>query len=99
MTSRSHHVRRHTDGEDITHQYALALGEYDGALLRCYDPQGNFTDFDYKNKIVKLDGRLPHEVVGMTEFQGERFSVIAYKNYDSRMSVEDPIFEKATFVE
>ena len=98
MNSKSHHVKRHTDNEDISHQYALALGEYNGAQLRCYDSAGNFTDFDYRYKIVKLDGRLPHEVVGMKEFQGERFSIIAYKNYDSRMSAPGPIIEKANFV-
>ena len=38
-------------------------------------------DFAYRNKVVKLDGRLPHEVVNMGEFTGERFSIIVYKNY------------------
>ena len=48
----------------IAMQYALTLGDYVGATLRMYDGEGHvIRDFDYHNKMCKMDGRLPHEVV------------------------------------
>ena len=88
----SHRVGRHVDGADITHQYILGLGEYTGALLRTHGPgHAESRDFDVKHRVLRVDGRLPHEVVGMDGFTGQRFSVIFYKNYDPALSEPTPI--------
>ena len=94
MAKHSHSVACHTDGGDVTFQYALSLGEFEGARLRCYTAvdKSSFVDFDTKNTIVKFDGRLPHEVV-KDGFRGKRFSVIFFKNFDARKNgVDDPLF-------
>ena len=85
------YVKKHIDKHDIAAQLALGLGDYTGAALRIYDATGNYKDVDYRHKVVKFDGRLPHEVV-FNNFTGERFAVIFYKNYDSRKNTPDPIF-------
>ena len=94
MSKHSHHVACHTDRGDVTFQYALSLGEFEGALLRCYTApdKSSFVDFDTKNTIVKFDGRLPHEVV-KDGFRGKRFSVIFFKSFDARKNgVDDPLY-------
>ena len=40
-------------------------------------------DFDNRNRVLRVDGRFPHEVV-LERFRGDRFTVIWYKNYDVR---------------
>ena len=98
MTKPEQYVKKHVDGDDISHQYALALGDYRGAHLRCYDEYDNVLgDFDYNRKICKMDGRLPHELVS-DNFQGERFCVIWFKTYDHRKTEPDPIFREPCFV-
>ena len=99
-------VKIHKDKEDISHQYALSVGDFTGAKLRVYHEDfneksenerslqiylGNYTDIDYRNKVVKFDGRRAHEVV-TNNFEGERFTIIYYKNYDHRKDMPDPIF-------
>ena len=91
MSSPMHYVARHRDANDISHQYAMSLGDYKGATLRVYDGSGKAHDMDNRHKIVKFDGRLPHEVIVDQSFHGERFTVIYYKNYDSRKSRPDPV--------
>lgn len=83
INSRDHRVKKHTDSHDVSHQYALGLGSYKGAKLRIHHESGPI-DVDYRHKVVKFDGRIPHEVVMDDDFEGERFSVIWFKNYDSR---------------
>ena len=91
MTKPEQYVKKHVDGEDISHQYALALGNYSGAYLRCYDEKENVLgDFDYNRKVCKMDGRLPHELI-QDDFQGIRFCVIWFKLYDHRKAEPDPI--------
>ena len=91
MTKPEQYVKKHVDGEDISHQYALALGNYSGAYLRCYDEKENVLgDFDYNRKVCKMDGRLPHELI-QDDFQGKRFCVIWFKLYDHRKAEPDPI--------
>ena len=48
MTKPEQYVKKHVDSDDISHQYALALGNYSGANLRCNDENDNVLgDFDY----------------------------------------------------
>ena len=98
MTDPNHYVRKHTDSDDISYQYALALGDYEGAKLRAYDANDQVLgDFDYHNKICKMDGRLPHEVI-LEDFSGTRFCVIWFKSYDHRKPQCDPIFDTPCYV-
>jgi hypothetical protein len=98
MNSAQHYVKKHIDGDDISHQYALGLGQYSGAMLRVWSKdQSAYQDFDYRHKILKLDGRNYHELV-TNNFQGERFTVIWYKVYDHRMTQPDPICDAPAIV-
>ena len=82
--SNTHYVRQHVDDMDITFQYALQLGSpMEGGLLRTWSSKNSFTDTNYWHKIIRFDGRLPHEVVGA--FQGHRANIIFYKVYDRNM--------------
>ena len=98
MSNPNHHCKKHVDALDVSHQYALALGNYRGAKLRVYDAQDKPTgEYDYKRKILKFDGRLPHELV-MDDFQGTRYSLVFFKMYDRRQTERAPIFHTPTFV-
>ena len=99
MNDPSHYVRIHKDHGDISYQYALSLENYTGAKLRVYTcDERDFVEFNHLNRIVKFDGRCAHEVV-TKDFDGERFTVIYYKNYDSRLVHPDPIFDTPCFVD
>ena len=92
MTQPEHFVKKHVDSHDISHQYAMALGDYSGAYLRCYDEEDNVLgDFDYQYEVCKMDGRLPHELIS-DDFEGTRFCVVWFKLYDQRKMAPDPIF-------
>jgi hypothetical protein len=98
MTQPEHFVKRHVDSDDISHQYSMALGEYSGAYLRCYDEEDNaLGDFDYQYEVCKMDGRLPHELIS-DDFEGERFCVVWFKTYDHRKTEPDPICREPCFM-
>lgn len=98
MTKPEQYVKKHVDNEDISHQYALTLGNYRNAYLRCYDDQDNVLgDFDYYRKIFKMDGRLPHEVIS-DNFDGQRFTIVWFKTYDHRKTEPDLICQKPCFM-
>ena len=93
--SKKHYVKRHVDDQDITFQYGLALGDFTGGELTCWKKDGTTTTVDYTRKILKMDGRLAHEV---KPFSGKRFCVIFYKLYDRTMTDKAPILEAPYFV-
>ena len=96
MTNPSqHYVKKQVDDQDITFQYGLALGDFTGGELMCWAEDGSTQTLDYTRKVLKMDGRLPHEVC---EFSGERYCVIFYKLFDRTMHAKAPIFPKAQFV-
>jgi hypothetical protein len=98
MTKPEQYVKKHVDSDDISYQYALALGNYSGANLRCYDEKDNVLgDFDYHRKICKMDGRLPHELL-QDNFKGKRFCIIWFKLYDHRKTQPDPIYRTPQYV-
>ena len=67
--------------------------------LFVYDANEQFNQaFDCKNKILKVDGRLPHRVRKTPQFAGNRFAVIWYKSYDRRITQPTPILESPAFV-
>lgn len=90
-----HYVKRHVDDQDITFQYGLALGDFNGGELTCWKADGSTKTFDYTRKILKMDGRLPHEV---GQFTGQRFCVIFYKLFDRRMATKTKILPEPYFV-
>ena len=94
IDSAAHYVKKHVDQHDVSHQYALTFGEYEGAALLVHPPDGGPPHrVDGKDCIVKFDARHPHEV-DLTGFKGERYTVIWYKNYDRRqLARPDPIWE------
>ena len=100
MSSKDHQVKCHVDACDVSFQYALTLGDFTGAVLRSYTRPDKtaWVDFAAKERIVRFDGRLPHEVL-MNGFIGNRFSVIFYKNYDSRKKRDDPVLDAPGLVD
>ena len=98
MNKPEQYVKKHVDSDDISHQYALALGDYKNATLRLYDADDKVLgDFDYHRKVCKMDGRLPHELVS-DGFEGERFCIVWFKTYDHRKTKADPIFNTPCYV-
>ena len=92
MDKQSHYVGKHKDRKDVTYQYLLGLGSYSGAWIRTCG-----MDINYRHKIIRMDGRLDHEVV-KHHFKGTRYSIIAYKNYDKRIIEPTPILLKPKVV-
>ena len=100
MNSRHHYVKKHVDADDITYQYILSFGQYQGDVkLFVYDKNGNFhQSYNCKDRILKVDGRLPHRVRKTPDFEGNRFAVIWYKSYDARITEPTPVLAKPYFV-
>ena len=98
MSKPEQYVKKHVDSEDISHQYALTLGDYNGATLRMYDDEDHVLgEFDYYKRPCKFDGRLPHEVI-TDNFTGIRFTLVWFKCYDHRKTEADPIFTTPCYV-
>jgi hypothetical protein len=90
-------VNRHTDDDDLTYQYGVILGDFEGGELLTWDSKEKpCAPLAVQNKIVKLDGRLYHQVMPVT--RGVRYSLYFYKLYDRTMVAHAPIFEPACIV-
>eukprot|EP01047_Picozoa_sp_COSAG01_P069353 COSAG01_NODE_10241_length_2211_cov_8.304924_3_plen_173_part_00 len=90
-------VARHTDKDDISYQYGLVLGDFDGGELITWGSDGQpHPVLNVQNKIVKLDGRLPHQVTPVTH--GVRYACYFYKQYDRNLLAAAPLFEPACVV-
>ena len=76
----------------------IAFGKYDGDVkLVVYDSSGNFKEsFDCRDKILKVDGRLPHRVRKTPNFLGDHFSVIWYKSFDGRCAHDSTCADSLT---
>ena len=72
-------IKLHTDANNISYQYLLSLGDFSGCKLRVHLNKETHQDFEYRNLILKADGRLPHEVI-FNNFKGDRFTVIWVSN-------------------
>ena len=68
----------HVDKKDTSHQYVLALGDFEGGELCVEAGEGGEKTLavDVKNRLGRLDGRVPHWVNGWT---GERFSLVFFR--------------------
>lgn len=87
MTGNSMKVNLHVDDDDISHQYGVGLGDYEGGFLRTNNC-GDAREISIKRKVVRLDGRFPHEAVPVTS--GTRFSIYIYKMFDRRWTKSTP---------
>ena len=97
MDKKSHYVRKHIDKDDISYQYAMALGTFENAYLQVYDSNNQIIGkYDYNRRLLKMDGRLPHEVL-MDGFKGTRFCVIWFKLYDHRKIEEDKVLTQPVY--
>ena len=71
----------HVDGEDKSHQYALALGDYGQGGELCVESEDGATRWvvDTRDSIARVDGRCAHWVRGWRDFGANaRYSVIYY---------------------
>ena len=68
----------HVDKKDTSHQYVLALGDFEGGELCVEAGEGGekVLAVDVKNRLGRIDGRAPHWVNGWT---GERFSLVFFR--------------------
>ena len=89
---RSHRV--HTDRNNISHQFALSLGDFKGGeLVMETADEGTLARFKTKNRIARVDGRRNHYV---TPYTGERFSLIIYSIDGPRITPILTNFEEQT---
>ena len=88
MTSTTHAVKAHRDGDDIAPQFSICLGKYTGGELLTWDEnRGKDKDphlsTDVKNKLVKFDGRLKHAVAALGGCGSYCINIAFYKHYDT----------------
>jgi hypothetical protein len=72
-------VKLHKDSQNVSFQYGVWLGDFEGGQLEVAGQT-----LDVRNKIYKMDGRVPHRVLPITE--GKRYSLIYFKNYDRNIT-------------
>ena len=75
----------HVDREDVTHQYAMALGDFGGGaelVVESEDGRARWV-VDTRGKMARFDGRFAHWVRGYDRAEGVRFSVVWYANKPS----------------
>ena len=91
----SHNVTTPCDSLDVLYQYAIALGDCTSRNMTCTKYDGSSIELDNNYKVLQMDGRLPHRV---TFFDGLRFSIIYYKQYDRTYTKSAPLLEPARVV-
>ena len=89
-------IGRHVDAKDITFQYGVTVGEYEGGNLLTWNRSGELSEMNVRNEVVKLDGRLPHSVTPITS--GTRYSLYYYKSYDPMINRPTAILDCAEIV-
>jgi hypothetical protein len=104
MTSSSLPVPLHRDRKDISHQYVIHFGDWEGAELICYDAQvknnakkPNFKSSE-RRRLIKFDGRLYHEVKKYEHFTGTRFTIVCYQMWHEDKTKSDPLFHEPQFI-
>ena len=98
MSRSTHIVKLHWDSSDISHQYALHLGEWTGAKLVCYDDcYKPIFESNGSGRILRFDGRLPHEVV-LDNFYGVRFSIICFQLWREDKTKSDDIIYEPNYI-
>ena len=96
MHAKSSKVKRHTNKDDLTFQYGVVLGDFEGGNLRTWNSkEQEQPELDVHNKIVKLDGRLFHQVTPVTS--GIRYRLY-YKLFDRNIDKATEFFAPAEIV-
>jgi hypothetical protein len=71
-------VPLHTDRWNLSPQYHITFGEFEGATLKSYNwKERKFESFSRRDRVLKFDGRLPH-YVEVNNFSGTRYSLTYY---------------------
>jgi hypothetical protein len=84
-------LKFHQDLRDVSSQYAVYLGDYEGAYLEVCDPNGDvFEQYSSPYVFLHFDGRLWHRV-SLNNFSGTRFAIIFFQQFDMTKTKEDPI--------
>ena len=78
-------------GLNISHQYGIAFGDFDSGPLRV-----NGTPYEYKNRLLKFDGRIEHSVPAWSG--NYRCNLFFYKHYDRRWTKPDPLLAAPSYV-
>ena len=94
MTSSNRAVRWHDDKRDITFQIAIFLGQFsEHSFFEFKDPTSSFTIQIplTPGTVIIFDGHLRHRKVAGENFSGTMYTVIFFKNYDSKISKAAPI--------
>ena len=76
----------HVDKDDVTFQYALALGDFGdlgGELVVESEEGATRWAVDTRNRLARVDGRFTHWVRGYDTTLGARYSVVFYANKPS----------------
>ena len=66
----------HVDTYDISYQWAISLGEFEGGELCVESSPGEVSVVSTHNRAAKVDGRFPHWVAPWSG--ARRYSVIVY---------------------
>ena len=82
-------VDRHTDS-DCSYQIGLSMGSFANATLCCETDGGVVRMPCLHGRVLKFEGRRHHSV-DFSGYNGVRYSAIAFKSFDSRMSADDPL--------
>ena len=96
MTNTGHYIKKHTDKCDIDSQYAFTFGSFTGGTLCSYNHLNIKNDINNFRRVVRFDGRLPHEVSPV--LSGFRYSVIFFKVFDRRLLCSTPILHMPKYV-
>ena len=79
----------HVDAYDISYQWALSLGNFEGGALCVESAPDEVSVVDTRGKPAKVDGRFPHWVA---PWSGERYSVICYVTHGEGTPVDRAVY-------
>lgn len=84
MSRRSTEDQKHKESRDISPAYVLYLGDFKGARLQCFSPDGGklLAEFAEPYRMGLFDPRLPHGVVRDRNFKGNRYCMVFFKMWD-----------------
>jgi len=93
LMKRGDHCEVHTDRGNIYPQRILGLGNFQGAVLRCWHDASMqaYTDMNIRHRVVEFEARVPHEIVMHSNFTGEMYFVIWYRCYDRHKTKAGPL--------
>ena len=92
MDGRNCKVPLHCDKWNLTPQYHLVCGDFQGAFLECFSPDGTFsTLFSSRYSLLKFDGRLKHQL-RTNQLEGMRYTLVYYVSYVENQELVEELF-------